>query len=148
VHYVSFRQSAFMAMVLGSGAALMPRLAEAATLSKADKVALKQAITACKAEVKGKRGSQGPSQHRPHSIAQEPSGFDGSPGGAMARVLGKERIYEVGTSDPRTFIATLARLVEAGEPMFGACQQFRRIRSGAEPGDPVLLLTARPVPTR
>ncbi|MFB9269964.1 hypothetical protein ACFFWD_43735 [Bradyrhizobium erythrophlei] len=33
----------------------MPTLTQAASLSKADKVALKQAITACKAEAKGKK---------------------------------------------------------------------------------------------
>jgi hypothetical protein len=44
-----------IAMVLASGTALMPATAEAASMSKADKVALKQAIIACKAEAKGKK---------------------------------------------------------------------------------------------
>lgn len=44
-----------IAMVLASGTALMPTPAEAASLTKADKVALKQAIVACKAEAKGKK---------------------------------------------------------------------------------------------
>jgi len=42
-----------MAMILASGTALMP--AEAASMSKADKVALKEAIIACKAEARGKK---------------------------------------------------------------------------------------------
>ena len=42
-----------IAMVLASGTALMP--AEAARMSEADKVALKQATIACKAEAKGKK---------------------------------------------------------------------------------------------
>jgi hypothetical protein len=42
-------------MVLGSGAASMPGPAEAASMSKADKVALRQAIVACKAEAKGRK---------------------------------------------------------------------------------------------
>jgi hypothetical protein len=44
-----------IAMVLASGTALMPTPSEAASLTKADKVALKQAIVACKAEAKGKK---------------------------------------------------------------------------------------------
>lgn len=49
-------QSAFMALaVLAGGSVMMPAGAEAASLSKADKVALKQAIVACKAEAKGKK---------------------------------------------------------------------------------------------
>jgi hypothetical protein len=36
-------------------AALMPSPAEAARLSKAEKVALKQAVTACKAQAKGRK---------------------------------------------------------------------------------------------
>ena len=43
------------AMVLASGTALMPAPAEAASMSKADKVALKEAIIACKAEARGKK---------------------------------------------------------------------------------------------
>jgi hypothetical protein len=42
-----------IAMVLASGAALMP--AQAARMSEADKVALKQATIACKAEARGKK---------------------------------------------------------------------------------------------
>jgi hypothetical protein len=42
-----------IAMVLASGTALMP--AEAARMSEADKVALKQATIACKAEARGKK---------------------------------------------------------------------------------------------
>jgi len=38
-----------IAMALASGNALMPTPAEAASMTKADKVALKQAIVACKA---------------------------------------------------------------------------------------------------
>jgi hypothetical protein len=41
--------------VLAGGSVMMPAGAEAASLSKADKVALKQAIVACKAEAKGKK---------------------------------------------------------------------------------------------
>src|SRR5258707_4792284 len=37
-----------------------------------------------------RRGSQGSSQHRRHSIAQEPSGYERSPDGAMGRHLGKQ----------------------------------------------------------
>src|SRR6202158_3758227 len=43
------------AMVLASGTALMPAPAEAASISKAEKVALKEAIISCKAEAKGKK---------------------------------------------------------------------------------------------
>jgi hypothetical protein len=43
-----------IAMILGY-TALMPGPAEAASLSKAEKVALKQAVTACKAEAKGRK---------------------------------------------------------------------------------------------
>jgi hypothetical protein len=44
-----------MAMVLTMGAALMASPAEAARLTKAERVALKQAVVACKAEAKGKK---------------------------------------------------------------------------------------------
>jgi hypothetical protein len=44
-----------IAMVLASGTALMPTPAEAASMSKADQVALKEAIIACKAEARGKK---------------------------------------------------------------------------------------------
>jgi hypothetical protein len=44
-----------IAMALAGGTALMPTSAEAARISKADKVVLKEAIIACKAEAKGKK---------------------------------------------------------------------------------------------
>jgi hypothetical protein len=44
-----------IAMVLASGTALMPEPAEAARMSKAEKVALKEATIACRAEAKGKK---------------------------------------------------------------------------------------------
>jgi hypothetical protein len=44
-----------IAVVLAGGAAWMPTPAAAARLSKADKVALKEAIVACKAEAKGRK---------------------------------------------------------------------------------------------
>jgi hypothetical protein len=44
-----------IAVVLALGTALMPMAAEAATMSKADKVALKTAIVACKAQAKGQK---------------------------------------------------------------------------------------------
>jgi len=43
-----------IAMVLAGGTALMSARAEAASMSKAEKVALKEAIISCKAEAKGK----------------------------------------------------------------------------------------------
>jgi hypothetical protein len=45
----------FMAVLIVSIAAAMPRHAEAASPSNADKAALKRAIVACKAEAKGKK---------------------------------------------------------------------------------------------
>ena len=42
-------------MTVAPGAVLMPISAEAASISKADKIALKQSIVACKAEAKGKK---------------------------------------------------------------------------------------------
>ena len=36
---------------------------------------------------------------------------------------------------PQHVIAALARLAEAGEPLLGPCQQLRRVRAGAKPGD-------------
>src|SRR5215217_7732249 len=53
--FVAALFTCIIAMVLASGTALMPAPAEAASMSKADKVALKQAIIACKAEAKGKK---------------------------------------------------------------------------------------------
>jgi hypothetical protein len=44
-----------MAMLLTMGAALTASPAEAARLTKAERVALKQAVVACKAEAKGKK---------------------------------------------------------------------------------------------
>jgi hypothetical protein len=44
-----------IATVLASGTALMPTPAEAASMSRAEKVALKEAIISCKAEAKGKK---------------------------------------------------------------------------------------------
>jgi hypothetical protein len=44
-----------IATVLAGGTALMPAPAEAASMSKADKVALKEAIITCKAEARGKK---------------------------------------------------------------------------------------------
>jgi hypothetical protein len=44
-----------IAVVLAGGTALMPTPAEAASMSKADKVALKEAIVACKGEARGKK---------------------------------------------------------------------------------------------
>ena len=40
-----------------------------------------------------------------------------------------------GHEHPQHVIAALARLAEAGEPMPGAGQQLRRVRTRAEPGD-------------
>jgi len=42
-------------MVLTMGAALMPSPVEAARLTQTEKVALKQAVVACKAEAKGRK---------------------------------------------------------------------------------------------
>jgi hypothetical protein len=44
-----------IAMLLAGGTALTPLPAKGATMSKADKVAVDQAIHACKAEAKGKK---------------------------------------------------------------------------------------------
>jgi hypothetical protein len=44
-----------VAMALAGGAAWMPTPAAAARLTKAEKVAVKEAIVACKAEAKGKK---------------------------------------------------------------------------------------------
>ena len=51
----SIKVTAFIAVLLVSVAAVMPRPAEATNPSKADKAALKRAIVACKAEAKGKK---------------------------------------------------------------------------------------------
>jgi hypothetical protein len=44
-----------IAMVVAGGTALMSAPAEAASMSKAEKVALKEAIISCKAEAKGEK---------------------------------------------------------------------------------------------
>src|SRR3954464_14080096 len=44
-----------MTMVFAGSTALMPTVAEAGRLSRADNLALKQAISSCKAEAKGKK---------------------------------------------------------------------------------------------
>ena len=51
----SIKVTAFIAVLLVSVAAVMPRPAEATNPSKADKAALKRAIVACKAEAKGRK---------------------------------------------------------------------------------------------
>jgi hypothetical protein len=51
----SIKVTSFIAVLFVSVAAVMPRPAEAANPSKADKAALKRAIVACKAEAKGKK---------------------------------------------------------------------------------------------
>jgi hypothetical protein len=53
--FISAAMTCMMAMALTMGAALMPSPAESARLTKAEKVALKQAVVACKAEAKGKK---------------------------------------------------------------------------------------------
>jgi pyruvate/2-oxoglutarate dehydrogenase complex dihydrolipoamide acyltransferase (E2) component len=53
--FISAPMTCMIAMVLTMGAALMASPAEAARLTKAEKVALKQAVVACKAEAKGKK---------------------------------------------------------------------------------------------
>jgi len=53
--FISTPMTCIVAMAFMMGAALMPSPAESARLTKAEKVALKQAIVACKAEAKGKK---------------------------------------------------------------------------------------------
>ena len=53
--FVTALFACLIATVFAGGSALMPTPAEAASLSKADKAALKTAIIACKAEAKGKK---------------------------------------------------------------------------------------------
>ena len=53
-----FASALFMCVivtVLARSTGLMPTSAEAASVSKADKIALKEAIVACKAEARGKK---------------------------------------------------------------------------------------------
>jgi hypothetical protein len=56
-YHVSFRHSfiCIIATALVGGTAFMPTPAEAAKMSKADRVALKEATVACKAEARGKK---------------------------------------------------------------------------------------------
>ncbi|MET4220816.1 hypothetical protein ACVWWG_006301 [Bradyrhizobium sp. LB7.2] len=51
----SFKVTSFVAVLFVSVAAVVPKPAEAASPSKADKIALKRAIVVCKAEAKGKK---------------------------------------------------------------------------------------------
>jgi len=53
--FISTPMTCIVAMAFMMGAALMPSPAESARLTKAEKVALKQAIVACKAEAKGRK---------------------------------------------------------------------------------------------
>ena len=53
--FAAARSTCMIAMVLAIGTALVPLPAAAARVSKADEIALKQAIVACKAEAKGKK---------------------------------------------------------------------------------------------
>jgi hypothetical protein len=52
-HFATALSAVIIATVLVSGTAFVPTPAEAAKMSKADKIALKQTTAACKAEVKG-----------------------------------------------------------------------------------------------
>jgi hypothetical protein len=52
-HFATALFAGIIATVLVSGTAFLPTPAEAAKMSKADKVALKEATVACKAEAKG-----------------------------------------------------------------------------------------------
>ncbi len=54
-HFVTALSAGIIATVLVSGTAFMPAPAEAAKMSKADRVALKEATVACKAEARGKK---------------------------------------------------------------------------------------------
>jgi len=53
--FAAARSTCMMAMVLAIGTASVPLPAAAARVSKADEIALKEAIVACKAEAKGKK---------------------------------------------------------------------------------------------
>jgi hypothetical protein len=53
--FVTALFTCIIAIALAGGTALMPTSTEAASISKADKVVLKEAIIACKAEAKGKK---------------------------------------------------------------------------------------------
>ena len=54
-HFVTALSAGIIATVLVSGTAFMPAPAEAAKMSKADRLALKEATVACKAEARGKK---------------------------------------------------------------------------------------------
>jgi hypothetical protein len=54
-HFATALSAGIIATVLVSGTAFMPVPAEAAKMSKADRVALKEATVACKAEARGKK---------------------------------------------------------------------------------------------
>ena len=53
--FAGARSTCIIAMVLAIGTASVPLPAAAARVSKADEIALKEAIVACKAEAKGKK---------------------------------------------------------------------------------------------
>jgi hypothetical protein len=53
--FAAARSTCMMAMVLAIGTASVPLPAAAARVSKADEIALKEAIVACKEEAKGKK---------------------------------------------------------------------------------------------
>jgi hypothetical protein len=54
-HFATALFAGIVATVLISGTAFMPTPAEAAKMSKADRIALKEATVACKAEARGKK---------------------------------------------------------------------------------------------
>ncbi len=54
-HFATALFAGIVATVLTSGTAFMPTPAEAAKISKADRLALKEATVACKAEARGKK---------------------------------------------------------------------------------------------
>ena len=54
-HFATALFAGIIATALIGGPAFMPTPAEAATISKADRVALKEATVACKAEARGKK---------------------------------------------------------------------------------------------
>ena len=54
-HFATALFAGIVATVLTSGTAFMPTPAEAAKISKADRLALKEASVACKAEARGKK---------------------------------------------------------------------------------------------
>jgi hypothetical protein len=54
-HFTTGVMTCMLAVALATSAALMPSPSVAATMTKAEKVALKQAVVACNAEAKGKK---------------------------------------------------------------------------------------------